>query len=261
MSLSKDYGNWFKDTPEGTTQDFAGGSLLRGTGDTATYTNPFGKTVNMTSGSDLSELYNNNPNIAAQWNTQYPDTQFPADPNAFNFAPLDLFPTSTSSGTTGSSGSSSGTTHSGINWDSPLMKSLLPQLQSSIGSMPGVLDNFARTIQDRSTNSARQMLGPQAFQGTLNNLNARGVLNSTVAGDALSKTAQPIMQGILNQGYGSNIAEQEARLALPGMLGKLATLGQESSGASSSQNTSAGSSQSYSANPLAPYELASQYFN
>lgn len=171
-------------------------------------------------------------------------TQGQSTGGGIQFFQPDLFPTSQSSQSTSSS------SRSGINWNSPFMQALLPQLNNSLNQLPSTLDNMQRTLQDQQTNLARQSLGPQALQGTLNNLAANGMINSSVAGDALSKTASTIMQDVLNRGYESALAGQQARLALPSALAGVAQLGQESS---SSSRSSASSS---SSNPLAPYELA-----
>ena len=67
----------------------------------------------------------------------------------------------------------------------------------------------------------------------MNNLASRGMLNSSVASDALSKTATGLGSTAMQMQYG-----------LPTMLGQLASnIGQ----------------QSYSSNPLAPYELLSNF--
>ncbi len=134
--------------------------------------------------------------------------------------------------------SSQNLSQGGINWQNPLMQALLPSLMSSGTGLQGVADNMGQTLQDQYSALMRQSLGPQAFQGTLNQLAGRNMLNSSVAGNALAQTALPISQMIGNQAFQSQLAGQQAKMQVPTTLSDLARLGQETSGTGTSQSTS-----------------------
>ena len=138
-----------------------------------------------------------------------------------------------------SSGGSQATnqSQSGINWGSPFMQAIAPSLISSAQQLQPTVDTMGQTLQDQYSNLMTQALGPQAFQGTLNDMSSRGMLNSGVTSDALAQTGQGIMQNIGNRGYESMLAQQQAQMQVPGILGGLAGLGQEAS--SAGQSTSA----------------------
>jgi len=137
-----------------------------------------------------------------------------------------------------SMGQSQGTnqSQSGINWGSPFMQAISPSLTQSATQLQPTVDAMGRTLQDQYSNLMTQALGPQAFQGTLNDMSSRGMLNSGVTSDALAQTGTNIMQDIGNRGYQSMLAQQQAQMQVPGILGGLAGLGQEAS--SAGQNTS-----------------------
>jgi hypothetical protein len=156
--------------------------------------------------------------------------------------PTNLYPTTTST--------SGGASSSGINWGSPFVSGILPTLTKAAKDLPGIASGMSGLLQGQYNSLMQQAMGPQAFQGTLNQLAAKNMLNSSVASDAMSKTATPIAQSIANKGWESQLAGQQARMNVPSILGQLAQLGQQSNSSStSSSNTS---------NPLAPYELMAQ---
>ena len=134
----------------------------------------------------------------------------------------------------------------GINWQNPLVSALLPSLISSGTGLQGVADNMGTTLQDQYSALMRQSMGPEAFQGTLNQLASKNMLNSSVAGNALSQTAFPLAQAIGNQAFQSQLAGQQAKLQIPQSLSDLARLGQESTNLSTWTSTSGGESKSTS---------------
>lgn len=113
--------------------------------------------------------------------------------------------------------------YSGISpqYSNQMLASLIPQLQQSTSGMPTSINNFTRTG------------AYSTLQDVMNNLAGRGMLNSSVASDALSK-------GIT--GMGNQAAQMQFQS--PQMLGQLA------------QNLGGFS---YSSNQLAPYELLNNF--
>lgn len=70
-NIQTDYQNYWKNTPVGQTVNWAGGTLTRDAFGSGTYTSPDGKTQTLTPTSNLNEVAQSNPNIAAQWTGQY----------------------------------------------------------------------------------------------------------------------------------------------------------------------------------------------
>jgi len=153
--------------------------------------------------------------------------------------PMGLFPHSGSSSKQGSK--------TAIDWSTPLGQTLLPMIQAGAKNLPGLAENLGQTLQNQYQTLMRESLQPQAFQGILNQLASKGVLDSSVASNALSRTASDIAQRIGQQGYLSALKGIETKMNVPGMLGNLAELARVSEAQSVSR--------SEQANPLAPYEL------
>jgi hypothetical protein len=166
--------------------------------------------------------------------------------SSFNI-PTNLFPTSHSS----SGGTSSNESQSGINWSRPVAAQMENPIITAGQALPGVVNNMGETIQGQYANAMRQAMGPNQFQGTLNQLAQRGMLGSNVASDTLAQAQNQAAQDIANQGFQSQLSQYAAQMQLPGILGNIAQLANESTG----KGTSTSSSSSSSQNPLAPYEL------
>jgi len=133
----------------------------------------------------------------------------------------------------------------GMDWGSDFGQTLSPLLQQSAQQLPGLLSGISPAIQGQYSSLMKQALGPEAFQGTLNQLANKNMLNSSVAGDAMSKTASNIATQVGNQGYNSLLQGLLAQTQLPSQLGNLGQLLQ----------TSQSSGESITEQPLAPYEL------
>lgn len=133
---------------------------------------------------------------------------------------------------------------SGIDWNSPLTQAILPGLMSSGQALPGLANQMGDTLQGQYSNLMRQALGPQAFQGTLNQLADRNMLNSSVAGNALAGTASQIAGQVGNQAFQSQLAGQQAQMNVPTSLADLAKLGQQSTQQSLGTSQSTGASES-----------------
>lgn len=153
--------------------------------------------------------------------------------------PLNKFPQSSSS--------QSSRSFSGIDWGRPVAKGLLDQILSSAQALPGQAKALPRRLNDYFRMLMQEALGPGAFQGTLNNLAARNMIDSSVASDALSEAAIPIMRDVGQRGFQAVLEGLKSEMQVPGMLGQIASLDQIS------EAFSGGSSSS--SNPLAPYEI------
>jgi len=136
-----------------------------------------------------------------------------------------------------------------IDWNSALGRTLLPLIQGGAQNLPVLAGKLGDTLQGQYNSLMRQALGPDAFQGTLNQLAGKGVLNSSVAGNTLANTASTIAGEIGDRGYLSYLQGLQTQMQVPGMLGQLAELARRKDATSVSQQGS------QSSNQLAPYEL------
>lgn len=133
---------------------------------------------------------------------------------------------------------------SGIDWNSGYGSDLLKSLTNSINQLPQMAQQFGDTLQGQYSNLMKRSLSPDMFQGTLNNLASRGMLGSSEAGNAMGRTAKDIMNTVGDRAYESQLQGLQQQMQLPGLLGQLAQLLQTSK----------------SSDPLAPYQLAMNYY-
>ena len=134
---------------------------------------------------------------------------------------------------------------SGTDWGSQYGTTLLPLLQQSTEQLPGFLSQISPLLQGQHTSLLKKALSPEAFQGTLNQLASRGVLDSSIASDTLSKTATGLISEIGDKAYTSNLQGLLSQAQLPNMFGGLADLLKKTESVS----------ESITEQPLAPYEL------
>ena len=134
------------------------------------------------------------------------------------------------------------TSSSGIDWNNPFVAGLTNAVSDSYLNLGDTVSGMSDTLTDRYNNLIRTSLGPQAFQGTMNDLAANNMLDSSVASDALAKTASNIIPGITDKAFEADLSQIALQSQLPGIGAGLLSLGQ----------------QSQTQNPLQPYELMSQ---
>ncbi len=166
-------------------------------------------------------------------NAVNPPTAPEAPPINVNI-PTTPFMTNMSTGSQ-SSGSSS---KSGINWSLPFLKDLQPRLLGSADTAIDAAENMSGTLQDQYSNMMRRAMGPEAFQGTLNQLAQRGMVNSTQGENAMSGAAKGIAKMIADQAFQSLLAGEQAKMQVPSILAQLAQLGQETTSSSGSRGSS-----------------------
>jgi hypothetical protein len=264
----QDWNKYFQDVSPGTTNTFGDITLTKGQGGNATLmanTNIDPSTgipqiLSINQDTDPNRIAQWAPSLAQSWLSTYgnetPATQLTGthipwttqsgagfggtntDTNNFNI-PFDVYPQSSSWGNTGSM--------SGINWNDPVSKGILNQLLSSAQGLPDLAKQLPGTLQDMYSNLMRSALKPSAFQGVINDLASRGLLNSTIAKDTLATTAKDIAQNIGETGYQSLLQGLNAQMNVPSVLAEIAKLGQ--------QTSSFGNQGSSNIDPLAPYQL------
>jgi hypothetical protein len=159
--------------------------------------------------------------------------------------PTNLFPYSQSS----SSGGGSNSSYSGMDWSkSPVS---FEQLQAQAAALPQMAKDLGTQSYNRYSKMMRDALGDkQNFAGVFNDMGARNMGGSSVASDAYGNAMMGITQDIGDRAYESDVKASLAQMTVPQMLAAIAGLGQVSQG----QGSTSSSSQSTTADPLAPYK-------
>ncbi len=187
-----------------------------------------------------------------------PELQTTADP----FLPMNLFGTDisqlvpTNTSMSGGGSSSYNESQAGINWDTDFMKGLTPELEASYQNLPQNIDDWMNAAQQGYQSDTQRMLN-QYLPQQIEQLSARGILDSSMAEGALSNLASDLAQSGAQQGYQTAAEAAKLKTNIPALLAQLAQLGQESTSTGTSQSSQ--SSQSTQTNPLAPYELMANW--
>ena len=173
---------------------------------------------------------------------------------------------STQQATSGSQQQASSTTGLPSWFSGDLLKALLPELKSSISGLSGQADDWADKNLAASHSASKNLLDGH-LTSLMADLAKRGI-GGSVSGDAVSNAATQAAKQQAGTDLGIMSQASQQKLAIPGLLGQLAGLGQQSTSKSSgmsqsesggsAQSASSGTSQSQTSNPLAPYELYSK---
>ena len=105
--------------------------------------------------------------------------------------------------------------YSGLDWDNPWVRDITGGSRSALRTAQTTAQQMPGTIQGYYNNMLRTALGPEGFEGTIQDLAKRGVLSSTVASDAMANTAWESSKAIAQKGYESQIAGQQALMKMP----------------------------------------------
>jgi len=128
---------------------------------------------------------------------------------------------------------------SGIDWSDPFASQILSALTKSAQALPGLASSMGDTLTTGYSNMMQEALGSEgAFQGTLENLASRGMIDSTVASNALSSAASDIATPIANKAFEARQAQLGAQMGVPTQLAEMAALGQSSSEQAQGQSQS-----------------------
>jgi hypothetical protein len=233
-SIFNAYQDYWQDTSPGSAIDWAGGQLERTGEGKAVYTSPLGRQVELTPESDLWNIAQQSPFIYSEWQQRYPEafnTMMEGQGSGFFDVPKDKYPQTFN------------LSSSGVNWQGPLAGSILDQLVSASQQVPGLAEQIPDELASYYDQTMQNALGPQAFQGTLNNLAERGMLDSSVASDAMAQTASDLIRDIGDKAYQSQLAGLRTQMDVPSILGEIAGLGDRTE------------SVGLNSNPLAPYQL------
>lgn len=248
MSAYTEYQDYFAKTQPGHVQDWAGGQLEMGEEGIATYTNPLGKTLPLTSGSSLMDVYNQSPDIAQAWDTHYPGVFNQGVSNqglAFDF-PFDKYPSSSSS-----SGSSS---YSGLppQYQEQVLGGIIPKLLQSVQDMPEDIDQYTQDAMNAYGSTFKNM-ATQTMPSVLNDIFGRNMQESSIAGDVTSKAMSDITAGLQPQAYQTAMQAALLKSQMPGLLANIAGLG--------SYTQTSGSQSAKSSDPGKPYATALNFLS
>jgi len=122
-----------------------------------------------------------------------------------------------------------------------LLGGILPSLVSSAQNLPQNISNYVGNANQMYQQQSRRAL-EEAMPGVLNNLAARNMLNSSVASDAVSKTAQQIIPYFADKTMQAGMDAAQMQMNVPSILSNLAALGQYSTGMGQSTGGSLGES-------------------
>lgn len=126
---------------------------------------------------------------------------------------------------------------SGIDFNAnELLSSIKGLLEEQVPLIPERASELGSALQAKYSNLMKRV-APQAFQGTLNNLASRNILDSSIASDTLANIGTGLAENVGDQAYDSYLQGLLSEMNVPTQLSTLAQLGQRST----------------SENPLAPY--------
>ena len=87
-------------------------------------------------------------------------------------------------------------------------------------------------------NLMSRAMSPEMFQGVLNEMARKGMLDSSVAENALATAGMRSARAIDDKYYDAMLAQKQAEMAVPGILAELARLAEESKTSGASRQTS-----------------------
>lgn len=148
--------------------------------------------------------------------------------------------TTGTTGTTGS-GTTTGTMAGGINLFQPdlysksysgigsvyqkeLMDSILPQLKASFQNYGANIDKSTKAAQEGFTSMNKRAM-TSGLQDILNNLSNRGMLNSSVASDAISKGMTDLTSANSDKAFQAAMQNAILKAEEPQLLARIASLG------------------------------------
>jgi hypothetical protein len=103
----------------------------------------------------------------------------------------------------------------------------MPQLQQSVTDLPGNIDTYT---QDALSNYRQQLdiAMKDMLPRQIGNLANRGILDSSVASDTLSKTVSDAARRSAGMGYQTSMEAARMKTAIPQTIGQLLQYGQSS---------------------------------
>jgi len=108
-----------------------------------------------------------------------------------------------------------------------IMKAVVPQLVGSVESREQDITSLTGQAVGLSRSVSQDLL-KDVLQNYTTDLENRGILNSTVAGETLGGATGEVLKNISNQVFQAGMTGAQLQLGTPDLLGGLAQLGQVS---------------------------------
>lgn len=146
---------------------------------------------------------------------------------------------------------SESSSYSGLDpkWRKQIEGSIIPQMIETAGALPETINQYTADAARLYESQSRQAWQEQ-LPGLLNQLSRRGMFGAaggSITGDAITNLGRQIVPEYSQKMYEAGMEAAQMHYGVPSILGELASLAKYSE------------SSSYSANPLAPYELLSNF--
>ena len=123
-------------------------------------------------------------------------------------------------------------------------KNIIPELVARAKGLPETIDRYTANAARLYERQSRQII-EGSLPGLLAQLGRRGMLNSSVAADAISQLGTQIVPTYANRAYSAGMTAARMQADVPQVLAAIANLARYS--------------KSHSENPLAPYQLLSNF--
>jgi hypothetical protein len=123
-------------------------------------------------------------------------------------------------------------------------KGIIPELVSRAKALPETIDRYTQNAARLYERQARQTI-EGSLPGLLAQLGRRGMLDSSVAADAISQLGTQIVPTYANRAYSAGMTAAQMQAGVPGVLSGIANLARYG--------------KTHYENPLAPYQLLSNF--
>lgn len=121
---------------------------------------------------------------------------------------------------------------------------IIPELVARAKALPETIDRYTQNAARLYERQSRQAL-EGSLPGLLARLGRRGMLNSSVAADAISELGARLVPTFANRAYDAGMTAAKMQAGVPGVLTAIANLARYS--------------KTHYENPLAPYQMLSNF--
>lgn len=176
--LLSDYYGYFKEAKPGDTREWAGGTLVMGSGGVAEYKAPGGYTYYLSPTTDPKKVAQENPIVRNLWEARYGVDLSSEEPEMPVFhIPTTTYPTSTTKS------SSASTVQTGIDWSGQVASATIGPIKDQIDALTQMVPAAKATLMPQA-NAFSQQMGNMS-QGLLDHLSSLsdqgvGAINSSI---------------------------------------------------------------------------------
>lgn len=105
-----------------------------------------------------------------------------------------------------------------------IMTAVVPTLTNSLEDYPGQVDTLMNNSVDLSRSTTKDMLDG-TLQSLLNDLNGRGIMDSSMSRDIIGNATGDVLKNYSNQNMQAGMEAAKLKLGIPALSGQLAQLG------------------------------------